>query len=127
MDKEQPQFNNANEEKEQNKQRIIALTTEIVNSKEVFPFSGIDPAAYSRMKASDEEYPGFTTPIDEIIERMKNEGMKIVFGDHPESGNVFVLPLHSDDIKNDSIQPGLLLEDTISNDNLKELVLRTKG
>ncbi|MFZ3043516.1 MAG: hypothetical protein WA058_00160 [Minisyncoccia bacterium] len=74
------------------KEKIIALAMELYESGEVFPFTGIDFESYSRMKSGEEEDPGYTTPIDEIIERLKNEGMKVVLGKNPQSGNVFVLP-----------------------------------
>lgn len=57
------------------KEKIIALAMELYERGEVFPFEGVDPEQYSRMKADEEEYPGYTTPVDEIIERFKSEGM----------------------------------------------------
>lgn len=62
------------------KEQIIALTLALHERGETFPFPGIDPESYARMKAGEEEDPGYTTPIDEIIQRLRQEGMKIVLG-----------------------------------------------
>jgi len=55
---------------------IFRLVEKINESGESLPFPGINPEAYSRKKADDEEFPGYTTPIDEIIERCKKRGYK---------------------------------------------------
>ena len=70
---------------------------------EVYPFISIKQEAFDKIHAEDEEFPGFTTPIKVLRERMIKEGMKISLGAHPKSGNIFVLPGNSDDIENDSI------------------------
>lgn len=112
-----------NNKREQKIGRIIALVKELSEGCEKFPFSGVESDSYSKFKADEEEFPGFATPIDALIERFNNEGIKIVFGKNPESGNVFVLPYGSDDIENDSILPQHLKMDEITDDRLKELVL----
>lgn len=109
------------------KEKIIALAAELHESGEVFPFAGIDPESYSKMKADEEEYPGYTTPIDEIVERLKSEGMKVVLGKNPQSGNVFVLPAQSSDIEMDSISPRQLQLSEGMNKKLLELVLLVRG
>ena len=109
------------------KEKIIALAAELYESGEVFPFAGIDPESYSKMKADEEEYPGYTTPIDEITERLKNEGMKVVFGDNPQSGNVFVLPAQSSDIEMDSISPKQLQVSEGMHEKLRQLILLVRG
>ena len=105
------------------KEKIIALAAELFESNEVFPFVGIDSESYSRMKAGEEEDPGYTTPVDEIIERLKNEGMKVVLGKNPQSGNVFVLPAQSDNIEMDSISPKQFQLSEGMNEKLRELIL----
>jgi hypothetical protein len=62
--------------------------------------------SYAKARATDEEYPGYTTPIDVLLARFQADGMRVVLspGD-PESGNVYVLPMSSDDIGEDSISP----------------------
>jgi len=74
------------------------------------------------MRASEEEFPGYTTPIDELIERFEKEGMKVVLGKHPESGNVFILPAGSEDIEQDSIAPRQLQISDGMDERLKNLV-----
>lgn len=106
--------------------RITAISLARELRDERLPFPGIDSEHYAKLKAEEEEFPGYATPIDELVERFKNQGMKIVFGKDPESGNVFVLPLDSDDIENDSIFPHHLWSDGILNGQLKELVSLSK-
>lgn len=114
---------NNDDEKEQKRHEIVALAKELSESQESFPFPGIHPESYSKIKAEEEEYPGCATPIDELLERFANEGMKVVLGAHPESGNVFILPRGSDDIENDSLLPRSLQIDEIMDEKLKQLIL----
>lgn len=74
------------------------LASELKESADGFPFPGIEPALYAEIKAEEEKfegYPGLATPVDKIIERMKDEGIKIVFGDDTEMNNIYVLPQNS--------------------------------
>lgn len=109
------------------KEKIIALAVEIIESHEVFSFHGLTQEAYSRLKADiarDEVESGYTTAMfDELVERFENEGMKVVLGKNLESGNVFFLPLQSNDIENDSIFPRYLQISEGMNEKLKELIL----
>ena len=79
------------------------------------------------MKASEEEDSGYTTPVDDLIERFKNEGMKVVLGKNPQSGNVYVLPSESINIEMDSISPRQLQLGEEMNEKLKELILLIRG
>ena len=109
-------------EKEHRELEKIALAKELFERGERFPFPGINPEYYAKQLATDEEYPGDTTHIDEIIRRLQNEGMKIVLGQYPESGGVFVLPFGSDDIENDSISPHHLKIDVVTDERLRKLI-----
>ena len=109
------------------KEKIIALAAELNERREIFPFSGIDQESYSKIKADEEEMPGYATPIDELIERFKNEGMKVVLGKNPQSGNVFVLPGGSDDIENDNLFPKHLNINDGMSDTLRELISLSKS
>ena len=109
------------------KEKIIALAAELNERREIFPFSGIDQESYSKIKADEEEMPGYATPIDELIERFKNEGMKVVLGKNPQSGNVFVLPGQSDDIENDNLFPKHLNINDGMSDTLRELIALSKS
>ena len=77
------------------------------------------------MKKTDDEFPGYTTPTDEIIERCKKEGIKVVLGKYSESGSVFILPASSNDIEMDSISPNQLAIDAVKNEHLAELIQLT--
>ena len=116
------QFENKIDEKEERRKEIIALAVELSENQEGFPFPGIDPEAYLKLKSEEEELPGYATPIDELIERFKNEGMKIVLGKYPGSGNFFILPLLSNDIENDSIFPEHLQIIGTIDERLKKLI-----
>ncbi|MEI6528555.1 MAG: hypothetical protein WCO10_02690 [bacterium] len=115
------------EKAEQRRKEIISLATEISGSQEIFSFPGVDQEAYAKIKAEDEEYPGCTTPIDEIIKRFKAEGIKVVLGKDPESGNVYILPAQSSDIENDGLFPKVLITTEGMNDNLKKLILLNRA
>lgn len=109
------------------KEKIIALAVELNERHETFPFSGIDQESYSKIKADEEEMPGYATPIDELIERFKSEGMKVVLGKNPQSGNVFILPGQSDDIENDNLFPKHLNINEGMSETLKELISLSKS
>lgn len=109
------------------RQREVVLAREIFESGETFGFNGIEPVAYSIIKADEEEYPGLATPIDERIERCRREGIKVVLGKNPKSGNVYILPAQSDDIGNDSIRPRHLQISEATSEKLRELILLDKS
>lgn len=113
--------------KETRRMEIIYSAMALAESQETFPFPGIDPEAYVKMKADEEEYPGYTTPIDELIERFKNEGMIVVLGHNPRSGNVYILPAQSTNIEMDSISPKQLQLSDRMNEQLKALILLMRG
>lgn len=121
-------FPNQNQEnsKEREKKEYLELAETLSQNLEGFTFPGIESQWYSKLKADDEEYPGFSTPTDEIIERMKSEGIKIVLGAHPENGDVYALPKESSDIENDMIFPGHLNVTDDMNETLKSLILAHK-
>jgi hypothetical protein len=107
---------------EEKKQKKISLALELSQNSESFSFYGINTEAYAKLKTDEEEFPGFATPIDEIMERCKNEGIKVVLGKNPESGNIYILPAQSNDIENDSIFPKHLQITGVANEKLKELI-----
>jgi hypothetical protein len=125
MDKMPDITNRPNEaiEKERKKQETFVLAIELGENQEIFPFPGIDPEAYVTMKNAEKEFPGYTTPIDELITRFKNEGIKVVLGKDPDSGNVFILPGQSNDIENDGIFPKYFQISEIMDEKLKKLIL----
>lgn len=124
---EDPTKQSENSEKEQKKGEFIALARELSESHESFPFPGIDPESYSKLKSAEEGLSGYVTPIDELIIRFKNEGMKVVLGEHPDSGNVFIVPSGSDDIESDSVFPRHLQIDETMDERVKQLISMQKG
>jgi len=112
------------------KEEKILRAYELFLNGEVFPFTGIKLATYNRIKTDQEEeieLMGQTvcTPIDELLERYENEGLKVVLGKNPESGNVFVLPRDSDDIVNDSFLLSTLSLDGDIDQRLFDLINET--
>ena len=71
-------------EKLKKRNRYIELAKELAEGGEQFPFPGLDSESksYAKLKAADEKDPGYTTPIDELIEKLrelKNTRDKIEF------------------------------------------------
>lgn len=113
--------------KEKIKKQYIFLAKELVNSPEAHKFPGIDPEWYAKLRAVDEEFPGYSTPTDEILARMKEYGFKILLStSDPNSGNVFVLPFNSNDTK-DSLLPKHLLIKSGMDERLKKLIQLDRG
>ena len=109
------------------KEKIIALGKELYESQEEFEFTGLTDEAFSKMRADEKEYPGYTTPIGELMKKFSNVGMKVVLGKNPESGNVYILPVDSDNIEMDSISPKQLRINDAMSEKLKELILLVRG
>lgn len=109
------------------KVQLISLAKDLSKQPEGFPFPGIGEETLEQLRAVDEEDPGYTTPVDEIIEKMEKEGIKIVLGEDPESGNVFVLAQSSKDVGLESLLPRHL--DTIPemDESLRLLILIQKA
>ena len=103
---------------------VIELALELSESGEAFPFPGIKPEIYEQIKAEQEEYPGYATPIDELLVRFQNEGVKIVLTKDPSAGDFMLLPGGSDDIYSDCLMPGNLLLDGDIHTTLHELLSR---
>lgn len=110
--------------KEQIREEKLALARNMFERGGVFPFPGIDAAAYTKLKATEE--PEYATPIDEIIERCTREGVKVVLGNNPGSLDVFILPAGSDDIIRDSLFPRHL-NGTVAGESLQKLIKLDKS
>lgn len=115
------------EAKEQRKKDLIALARELKEVAESLPFPGMDSDIYSKMKKDLEGYPDFSAPIDELLERFSSQGMKVMFGDDPESGVVYVLPAQSSDIHMDSLFPRHLQITEGMDERVKNLILLNKS
>lgn len=80
-------------------QEIRRLGVELGERAEALPFTGIDEASYATLK-EDEEFcpPGYATPIDELIERFRAHGIKVVLNANTEPGSdTWVVPSDSTD------------------------------
>lgn len=115
--------------KNSGKKEIIDLAKILYESKKVFPFPGIDPGAYLKMKRQEEEFQQehperlAPKPIDELLKKFTEEGLRVAFGEYSESGNVFILPAGSTEIEYESILPKHLLIQDGMDENLKNLIL----
>ena len=110
MPKAKEQVSNQTESR---KERIASLSAELIESNETFPFPGIDPEAYRKLKVDiegDKEmslYDISSPTLDELIERFQKEGMKITLGDTPKAGNVFMVPAGQSNYYQPSRPPGV--------------------
>ena len=92
---------------------IVALARELSERREGFSFPGLERAVYLTMKADEEKFPGYGTPVDEIVKKLEEQGMKVVFGKKNkivtgadiEGSNVHIMPAQSTDIVNESVLP----------------------
>ena len=111
-------------EKLEKRKRYIELAKELAEGGEQFPFPGLDSESksYAKLKAADEKDPGYTTPIDELIEKFEENGIKVVLGQFPESGNVFILPFNSNNIGEDMVFPKYFQISKGMDERLKELI-----
>jgi hypothetical protein len=107
------------------KEHRIALIRELAESNEQFPFPGIDRDVRDRLKAEEVEFPGYTTPIEELIERFRTEGLKVVLGTDKNT-EVFILPSGSNDVGMDGLFPRHLVISEGMDLRLKELILTNK-
>lgn len=115
--------------KEQARERLVVVAHELFKSGTVFPFSGIDDDALLRLQEADKEAPpGYITPIEDIVERMKNEGIKIFLGkpERNDTANVLVIPAKSTDPISDSVLAKNLRIVETGDRRLRELIMLSK-
>jgi hypothetical protein len=114
-------------EKENKRVEYLELARELSAKKEKLSFPGIDPESYARLKASDEEFPGYVTPIDELIKRFENEGFKVVVFGKYSTEDVYIQPLDSDSADQENcLSPRDLLVSDDMDEALKQLILANK-
>ncbi len=84
---------------------IVTLASIIEKTQEVFPFPGVDPEVYGRLKESEQEFVelGYVTSVDDVITRIQLKGMKISLGKNPDKGEVFILPAEDAEVSSDSL------------------------
>ncbi|MSR85609.1 hypothetical protein EXS71_04220 [Candidatus Uhrbacteria bacterium] len=108
------------------REECVPLAKELSEKREGFPFKGLDEKYYAEIKATEDGNP-FVTPIDELIEKFEAQGIKVNSGSHPEAGNVFILPLNSDDVYSDSVHPRHLKVTDDMDPRLKQLILSDRA
>ncbi|MDB5189787.1 MAG: hypothetical protein JWN49_113 [Parcubacteria group bacterium] len=113
-------------ERERRNVEYVRLAESLSQRPEAFPFTGIDPIAYAALKAGEAESPGFVTPIDERIRKLTAQGLKVVLGKYKDSGNVFIVPALSDNVREDMLQPRHLTIVDGMDEELKKLILANK-
>lgn len=113
---EMPNFN----KKQESEPNRLTLAMELIECNESLSFPGLNIESYNTLKAEEEEYPGSATPIDEIIKKCEEQGIRIELGKNPDGGNMFLLPKDSDDL-DDSFKFKHLNIDAIENEKLKKL------
>lgn len=113
------EMSNFNKKRESEPDKLT-LARELIDSNETLPFPGLNVESYNRLKAEEEEYPGLATPIDEIIKKFEEQGIKIEIGKNPDGSNMFLLPKDSDDV-DDSLRLKHLNLGAIENKKLKKI------
>lgn len=108
---------------QESREERLRLALELISSQDL-PFSGVEESVYKNMKEEEELYPGFCTPIDELIERFKKEGMKVVVVDEYGKGSnsIFVVPAGGPDSIEDRLSPRSLELTDNMDENLKMLI-----
>jgi len=86
-------------EKRERRARKLGLATEAMERGETFPFPGITREADAGLRASAEDIPDRTTPVDRHLERFENEGMKVVIITKDKISKVWILPTDTDDVE----------------------------
>lgn len=115
--------------KRDEKEELLELLKGLTERQESFPFSGLEEEVYAKMKADEklmDEYPGYATPIDDLIKRLEASGCKVVVGGSSDAPTAFIIPGDSTDVDMDSVLPGSLKINEGMDPELKQLVLRDK-
>ncbi|HRH31536.1 MAG TPA: hypothetical protein PK950_02615 [Candidatus Paceibacterota bacterium] len=103
----------------------ISLAIELSKNLEGFPFGGILEESYAKLKETEQEenYPSRIPSIDSILERFKNEGIKVPLSEEEKTtGNIVFLPTGSND-DDDNLRPKHFEIYEGMDENLKRLIL----
>ena len=119
-------ISNNQEKKTLTQQEFFVLAQELSKSPEPFPFPGIQVKKYAEMKTQEAPYEGtpYFVSIDEILEKFRKEGMKVVIG---KEGLVYILPASSTDIQGEGILINCLLPNDTRDTRLRSLILNKFG
>lgn len=117
------------------KAEYMRLAEELSQRPEGFPFPGISPDAYAKLQADIEDdkdrslYDISSPTLDELVERFRIEGMKIVRGkaaDGTYGLTVLVMPKGSTDVQNESVLPRHLEIRGDMDPELQKLILENR-
>lgn len=107
------------------KQEKISLAIELSKNQEAFRFGGIVAESYAKLKETEleENYPPHIPSIDSLIERFKNEGIKVpITEEEMRTGNIVFLPMDSND-DDDNLRPKHFEIYEGMDENLKRLIM----
>ncbi|OGG53329.1 hypothetical protein A3C20_04790 [Candidatus Kaiserbacteria bacterium RIFCSPHIGHO2_02_FULL_55_25] len=112
----------------ENAARFMSSAAEMSESRESFPFPGIELEVHTKMIATDREFPGYTTPVDTLLDRCRGEGIRVMLGKNPESGNVYIVPAGRNEPDNEDmfILPRHLQINEMMDGDLRVLVIRDR-
>ena len=115
-------------EQAREEQDFIAQAKELTEREESFPFPGIEPEARTEMIATDREFPGYTTPVDTLLDRCRGEGIRVMLGKNPGSGNVYIVPAGRSEPYNEDmfIFPRHLQINEMMDGDLRALIARDR-
>lgn len=123
---EYPSEHQEKEAKEQKQRDYCITAVELSKRREGFSFPGVTPEGYAGLKADSDAYPEYATPIDELMEKFRTQGMKVVLSKDPTSANVYIIPRESDDVQMDNIYPRHLIVTDDMDYELKKLIILNK-
>lgn len=110
-------------ERERRVKEYITLGERLANRAEGFPFPGLTDESYRSLKEVAEEFPEYSTPIDELLKKLQDGGMKIdlVIG-QKGLADIHILPRENADPLMDNLFPRHLQITDDMDEDLKKLI-----
>lgn len=102
------------------KEFLIRATKESIIEEDTYVFEGIEENAYLDLKANEAEGG---IQIDNLLGKLKEQGMKLSFGQKPdiENGPVFFMPAESEDPR-ECLPISILRQDRVMGQLLNKLI-----
>ncbi|MDB5189788.1 MAG: hypothetical protein JWN49_114 [Parcubacteria group bacterium] len=110
------------QERDRHNEMTVRLAESLSQRVEPIPFTGIDPTEYELLKEDEANLPDLLTPIDERIQRFKEQGLKVVLGEHGDSKDIYVVPALSSNKKDRTLARHLQIVDGMD-EELRRLIL----
>lgn len=73
------------------------MVKSIIEKNEVFAFEDLEDGVLEKLQAEDEEYPGYATPISELVARFEKEGFRVASGEKGGVVNLRAIPNRIED------------------------------